>query len=133
MILTTIDLFSMERETIFGQCLAKANHYMAVGGSKGRRIIKDAVFKAYEQTFRSQCTIYRNRGVNAPFRLIVDVYHSSNRFDLDNSLKTILDLLQDVGAITNDNLCVGIEATKHIDRSNPRVVFGIEEIEPRLF
>ena len=123
----------MERETIFGQCLAKANHYMAVGGSKGRRIIKDAVFKAYERTFRSQCTIYRNRGVNAPFRLIVDVYHSSNRFDLDNSLKTILDLLQDVGAITTDNLCVGIEATKHIDRSNPRVVFGIEEIEPRLF
>lgn len=106
---------------------------MAVGGNKGRRIIKDAVFRAYERSFCSQCTIYRNKGINAPFRLLIDVYHSSNRFDLDNSLKTVLDLLQDVGAITNDNLCMGIEATKHIDRSNPRIVFGIEEIEPRLF
>lgn len=123
----------MERETIFGQCLAKANHYMAVGGGNGRRIIKDAAFRAYERSFRSQCAIYKDRGINAPFRLLIDVYHSSQRFDLDNSLKTILDLLQDVGAITNDNLCVGIEAIKHVDRSNPRVVFGIEEIQPRLF
>ena len=123
----------MEKETIFGQCVAKANHYMAVGGDKGRRIIKDAVLRAYERSFCSQCTIYRNKGINAPFRLIIDVYHSSQRFDLDNSLKTVLDLLQDVGAISNDNLCVGIEATKHIDRDNPRIVFGIEEIEPRLF
>lgn len=83
--------------------------------------------------FARNVEFYRNRGINAPFRILIDMYHSSNRFDLDNSLKTVLDLLQDVGAITNDNLCVGIEATKHIDRSNPRVVFGIEEIEPRLF
>lgn len=122
----------MERETIFGQCVAKANHYMAVGGNEKRRIIKDGILRAYERSFCSQCTIYRNRGINAPFRLKIDVYHSSNRFDLDNSLKTVLDLLQDVGAISNDNLCVGIEATKHIDKNNPRVVFGIEELEPRL-
>ena len=83
--------------------------------------------------FARNVEFYRNRRINAPFRILIDMYHSSNRFDLDNSLKTVLDLLQDVGAITNDNLCVGIEATKHIDRSNPRVVFGIEEIEPRLF
>lgn len=106
---------------------------MAVGGDKGRRIIKDAVFRAYERSFCSQCTIYRNRGINAPFRLLIDVYHSSRRFDLDNSLKTVLDLLQDVGAISNDNLCIGIQATKHIDRSNPRIVFALEEVEPRLF
>lgn len=123
----------MERETIFGQCLAKANHYMAVGGDKGRRIIKDAVFRAYERSFFAlNVQFYRNRGVNAPFRLLIDVYHSSRRFDLDNSLKTVLDLLQDVGAITNDNLCVGIQATKHIDRDNPRIVFVLEEVEPRL-
>lgn len=106
---------------------------MAVPGQGGRRIVKDAVFRAYERSFCSQCTIYRNRGINAPFRLKIDVYHSSNRFDLDNSLKTVLDLLQDVGAITNDNLCMGIEATKHIDKVNPRIVFALEEVEPRLF
>ncbi len=105
---------------------------MAVGGNEKRRIIKDGILRAYERSFCSQCTIYRNRGINAPFRLLIDVYHSSNRFDLDNSLKTVLDLLQDVGAITNDNLCMGIEATKHVDKNNPRVVFGIEELEPRI-
>ncbi|MGI6243903.1 MAG: RusA family crossover junction endodeoxyribonuclease [Prevotella sp.] len=122
----------MEKETIFGQCVAKANHYLAVPGQGGRRIVKDAVLRAYERSFCSQCTIYRHKGINAPFRLIIDVYHSNKRYDLDNSLKTVLDLLQDVGAITNDNLCVGIQATKHIDKSNPRVVFGIEELEPRI-
>ncbi len=123
----------MDKETIFGQCVAKANHYMAVGGNEGRRVIKDGILRAYERSFCSQCAIYRNKGINVPFRLLIDVYHSCNRFDLDNSLKTVLDLLQDVGVITNDNLCMGIEATKHIDRSNPRIVFEIEEIEPRLF
>ena len=123
----------MKRETIFGQCLAKANHYLAVPGQGGRRIIKDNQLRAYEKSFKSQCRIYRNKGINKPFRLVIDVFHGSNRFDLDNSLKTILDLLQDVRAITNDNLCVGIDATKHVDRTNPRVVFGIEELEPTLF
>lgn len=123
----------MERETIYGRCLAKANHYMAVPGQGGRRIIKDGAFRAYERSFKSQCRIYKGKGISSPFRLIIDVYHSSKRFDLDNSLKTVLDLLQDVGAITNDNLCMGIEATKHIDPRSPRVVFAIEETEPRFF
>lgn len=123
----------MEKETIYGQCVAKANHYLAVPGQGGRRIIKDERLRAYEQSFRSQCRIYKGKGINTPFRLMIDVYHSSQRFDLDNSLKTILDLLQDVGAISNDNLCIGIQATKHIDRSNPRIVFALEEVEPRLF
>ena len=56
-----------------------------------------------------------------------------DRYDLDNSLKTILDCLQYVKAITNDSYCVGIVANKHIDRNNPRVAFAIEELEPKLF
>ena len=50
-----------------------------------------------------------------------------------NSLKTLLDLLQDVKAITNDSLCMEIEAKKVIDRTRPRVTFAIEEFEPRFF
>lgn len=50
------------------------------------------------------------------------------RFDLDNALKTILDCLQMVEAITNDSLCFEIHAEKRIDRRNPRVEFGMEEI-----
>ena len=54
--------------------------------------------------------------------------HGNIRFDLDNTLKTILDCLQMVEAITNDSLCFEIHAEKRIDRRNPRVEFGMEEI-----
>lgn len=80
----------------------------------------------------SQCRIYRDRLISCRFTLYVAVYESSIRYDLDNALKTILDCLQMAKAITNDNLCVKIVAEKRIDKNNPRVVFAIEEHEPRL-
>ena len=124
----------MDFETINGQILAKANHYLAVPDSEGgRRIIKDKEFREYERNFMKQCKVYRNRLISHPFILHADVFQSSVRYDLDNSLKTILDLLQDVQAITNDNLCIGIQATKHIDPKNPRVEFSIQETEPTIF
>jgi Holliday junction resolvase RusA-like endonuclease len=125
---------AMETETIFGQVIAKANNYLAVpDGQGGRRMIKNDLIRRYEQSFCAQCKIYRNRLINGRFRLKIDVYHSSMRFDLDNSLKTILDCLQMVKAITDDNLCYAIEATKHVDKRNPRIVFGIDVYEPSLF
>lgn len=124
----------MDKETIFGQIVSKANNYQAVPdkATGGRRIIVNECVRQYEQSFMDQCRIYKNRGISAPFNLQIDVYESSARYDLDNALKTFLDCLQMVKAITNDNLCVGIHARKHIDRRNPRVVFGIEELEPTL-
>ena len=112
----------MEIETIFGQIVAKANHYQAVPGRNGeKRIIKDDKIRAYERSFIEQCTKYRNRRISSRFRLFVRVWHSSVRFDLDNSLKTLLDCLQMVEAIMDDKLCFQIEAEKHIDKRNPRV------------
>ena len=88
----------MEIETIYGQVIAKANHYQAVPGKFGtKRIIKDEKIRTYERSFAQQCKIYRNRGISSRFRLFVRVFHSSVRFDLDNSLKTLLDCLQMVG------------------------------------
>lgn len=119
----------METETIFGQVIAKANHYQAVPGKFGaKRIIKDEKIRAYEKSFMQQCKIYRNKGISSRFRLFVRVYHSSVRFDLDNSLKTLLDCLQMVGAITDDKLCFQIEAEKKIDRYHPRIEFAILEV-----
>jgi Holliday junction resolvase RusA-like endonuclease len=122
-------------ETIFGQVIAKANHYLVVPDSHngGKRLIKDDELRAYEKLFIQQCVIYKDRCINRPFKLVIDVFQSSNRFDLDNSLKTILDLLQYVHAISDDNLCMKIEATKHIDRERPRVVYSIEEYEPSFY
>lgn len=119
----------METETIHGQIIAKANHYQAVPGKFGaKRIIKDEKIRAYEKSFMQQCKIYRNKGISGRFRLFVRVYHSSVRFDLDNSLKTLLDCLQMVGAITDDKLCFQIEAEKKIDRYHPRIEFAILEV-----
>lgn len=125
----------MDREVIYGQILAKANHYMAVPDTAigGRRIILDEAYKAYQKSFIQQCHLYKDRGIDRPFLLFCHVWHGNRRFDLDNSLKTLLDLLQDVGAITDDNLCIGIQAVKHVDPQNPRVEFAIGELEPRLF
>ena len=119
----------MEIETIHGQIIAKANHYQAVPGRNGeKRIIKDEKIRAYERSFMEQCTKYRNKGISSRFRLFVRVFHSSVRFDLDNSLKTLLDCLQMVGAITDDKLCFQIEAEKRIDKYNPRVEFALLEV-----
>lgn len=119
----------MEIEVIHGQIIAKANHYQAVPGKFGKkRIIKDEVIRAYERSFIEQCEVYRNKRISSRFRLFVRVYHSSVRFDLDNSLKTLLDCLQSVNAITDDNLCFQIEAEKHIDKYHPRIEFAILEV-----
>lgn len=115
-----------------GQIPGKANHYMAVGGNAERRIIKDSTIRAYEQSFCLQCRHYKNKHIDSPFMLQVTVYYDNVRFDLDNSLKTLLDCLQYVDAITDDNLCYQILATKRIDRSRPRVEFQIKEINEHL-
>lgn len=120
---------TMEIEVIHGQIIAKANHYQAVPGKgNNKRIIKDEKIRAYERSFIQQCKVYRNRRISSRFRLFVRVWHSSVRFDLDNSLKTLLDCLQMVGAITDDNLCFQIEAEKHIDKYRPRVEFALLEV-----
>ena len=126
----------MEVETIHGQIIAKSNHYMSVPGKSGeRRIIKDEAIRAYERSFMEQCVKYRNRRISSRFRLFVRVWHSSVRFDLDNSLKTLLDCLQMAGAITDDKLCFQIEAEKRIDKYRPRIEFALLEVneQKKLF
>ena len=124
----------MCKEIILGQIVAKANNYQAVpDGSGGRRIIKDDTIRQYEKDFAKQCNLYKNKGINTPFTLVADVFFKSNKYDLDNSLKTLLDCLQDVKAIRDDNLCIRIEATKHIDADNPRVEFELITQQLKLF
>ena len=117
----------MEKETIYGQVVSKANNYQVGNDKHGQRyIIKSEAMRAYERSFMEQCRIYKDRNVNCYFTLYVAVYESSVRYDLDNALKTLLDCLQMVKAITDDNLCRKIVAEKRIDKYRPRVVFGIE-------
>ena len=99
----------MEIETIYGQVIAKANNYQAVPGKDGR-------IREYEKSFCLQCKKYRGKRISGRFKLFIRVWHGNIRFDLDNALKTILDCLQMVEAITNDSLCFEIHAEKRIDR-----------------
>ena len=123
----TLKTRKMERETIYGQVVSKANNYEIGNDKHGQRyIIKSEAMRAYERSFMEQCRIYKDRNVNCYFTLYVAVYESSVRYDLDNALKTLLDCLQMVKAITDDNLCRKIVAEKRIDKHRPRVVFAIE-------
>ena len=122
----------MERETIYGQVIAKANNYQAVpDGKGGKRIIKNDAIRSYERLFARQCTIYRNRRINVPFRLDIDVWFPTLRQDLDNALKTILDCLQYCNAITDDNLCRTILANKYVDKHCPRIEYSITPLQPQ--
>lgn len=125
--------FPFDTETIYGQVVSKANNYMVGRSGSNRHIIKSPAITDYERSFIEQCKVYRNRHINGRFVLYVAVYESNVRYDLDNALKTILDCLQMVCAITDDNLCVKIVAEKRIDKNNPRIVFAIGELEPTLF
>ena len=117
----------MEIETIYGQVIGKANNYMVVPCGDGKRLIKNDKIREYERLFANQCKIYRNKRISSRFQMFVYIFNTSDRFDLDNALKTILDCLQYVEAITDDNLCSKIVAEKSIDRRNPRVEFMIVE------
>lgn len=122
------------KETILGQCVAKANHYMSVPAANGeRRIIKDDAIRDYERSFARQCFKYKDKRIDELFTLNITVYHSSKRYDLDNSLKTVLDCLQYCNAITDDKNCIEINAKKKIDKRNPRVEFEIIPMVRNLF
>ncbi len=92
---------------------------------KGRFYKSDEV-KAYEEAFILQSSRYRGKNIEAPFHITIDVYFRSNRSDLGNAEKVILDCLQQCKAIKNDRQCVGLTMWKHIDPENPRVEYSIK-------
>lgn len=114
------------RQTIVGQTPSKSNSYKVITidghGSLGK---SDALIR-YERDFFMQCSL-RRAGIDRRFKLTVDIYFRSDRSDLDNALKVILDCLQACGVIKNDRLCAEIHARKLIDAKNPRIEFEIEE------
>ncbi len=120
-------------EVIDGQIVAKANNYQAVPdkATGGRRMIKSDKVRAYEKSFVAQCKKYAGMMIDRPFELVATIFYKSQVYDLDNSLKTLLDCLQYVKAITDDNLCVRITADKRIDPYRPRVEFALVTTPPQ--
>ena len=110
--------------TILGQVPSKSNGYR-IGGN---RLYKTVDLKSYEVSFEWQIRKHKGETVRVPFEIWIDVYFQSNRSDLDNAAKVILDCLQNTGIIENDRLCSVLVMRKHVDKENPRIEFEIKAI-----
>lgn len=110
---------------IHGIAPSKSNCYKIIKLGNHASLAKTKVLKTYEDTFYMQVGKARGAMIDDFFDFEVDVYYPSNRSDLDNSLKIILDCLQACNVIKNDNKCTKIVARKFIDKNDPRIEFKI--------
>lgn len=115
-------------QTIYGQTPSKSNCYRIVAISGHGSLAKTPLLKAYEKSFYLQCSHYRNKEIKGLFELKINVFNSSQRPDLDNAFKVVLDCLQSCKAIANDRNCIKIEAQKFVDKENPRIEFELKEV-----
>ena len=115
-------------QTILGQAPSKSNAYKIINIAGHAKLGKTSSTTKYEKSFYMQVGSYRNLMIEGFFELYVRVYFSTMSHDLDNSLKVILDCLQQTRTIKNDNKCVKIVAEKFIDKNNPRIEFRLVEV-----
>jgi Holliday junction resolvase RusA-like endonuclease len=116
------------KQTIYGTVPSKSNCYKIVQIKGQTTLAKQAVLRKFEADFYIQCNHYRNVNIEGYFELHMDVFYPSQRADLDNSLKVVLDCLQRVKAIKNDNKCTGLSIRKFLDKGNPRIEFEIKQV-----
>lgn len=109
---------------IRGQIPSKSNCYRIVNINGRAKLAKQKVLTEYEKIFYIQCP-ERGRMVDGFFKLVAKIYYSSNRPDLDNSLKILLDCLQLTNTIKNDRYCVHIDIQKFIDKKEPRIEYEV--------
>lgn len=118
--------FKTMKQVIHGICPSKSNCYRVNQHTKG--LYKTKALTDYEKSFYLQCNIYRNKNIGEQFEIYLDVFYPSQRADLDNALKVVMDSLQHCKAIVNDRSCVKIVAQKYMDKANPRIEFEIKKI-----
>jgi Holliday junction resolvase RusA-like endonuclease len=118
-----------EYQTILGQVPSKSNCYKIITLSGHGSLAKTPALKDYEKSFYLQCNQYRNKNIKKLFELHLNVFNSSQRPDLDNAFKTVLDCLQACKAIDNDRNCIKSVAQKFVDKERPRIEFFISQIK----
>jgi len=117
-----------EKQTILGQAPSKSNCYRIITTNGHGSLTKTGKLASYEKSFYLQCNVYRGKLIKGLFALKINVFNATQKPDLDNVFKVVLDCLQSCKAITNDRNCVKIEAEKFVDKLNPRIEFVIEEV-----
>lgn len=113
------------KQTIFGNPPSKSNCYKIITLSGHGSLAKTPALKKYENDFFIQCNHYRNKNLEGYLEFHIDVFYPSQKSDLDNVLKVVLDCLQKVKAFPNDNKITRIVANKFLDKDNPRIEFEI--------
>ena len=113
--------------TIYGQVPSKSNGYKIITISGHSSLAKTKAPKDYERKFYLQCPL-RGEEIAEPFAIDMDVYYNSNRPDLDNAFKIVLDCLQLCKAIKNDRYCFEIHARKLVDKVIPRIELSITKL-----
>jgi len=114
--------------TIKGQVPSKSNGYRIANN----RLFKSKELKEYEEAFAWQLAKeYKITGIayENKFGVSMRIFFQSNRSDLDNAAKVILDCLQSNSVVKNDRNCFQLQMTKEIDKLNPRVELFIYELE----
>lgn len=119
----------MKEQVIYGVPPSKSNCYKVVTIHGHGSLAKTSAMKEWERSFYMQCGTYRDKMIKSYFKMEVDVYFPSQRSDLDNAMKGILDCLQACRAIDNDRWLVELHARKFIDKYRPRVEFTIIPVE----
>lgn len=122
-------LVMKHEQVIYGTPPSKSNSYRIITINGHGSLAKTDAMKKYERDFYLQCGAYRNKGIKNFFELYMDAYLPTQRQDLDNLLKGVLDCLQGCKAIANDRYCVKIVAQKFIDPVRPRIEFTLKEVE----
>ena len=115
-------------QTIYGKVPSKSNCYKIITLNGHGSLAKTPALKLYEKSFYLQCNQYRNKSIKGLFELNLSVFNESQRPDLDNSFKVILDMLAACKAIENDRNCIKITAQKFVDKKNPRIEFELIEV-----
>lgn len=113
--------------TILGQVPSKSNGYKIANN----RLYKSKELIEYENKFKWLLALAKGKPsepIKDKFAIEIFVYFQSNRSDLDNSAKIILDCLQNCNVIENDRLCHRLLMYKFIDKENPRIEFEITRL-----
>lgn len=91
---------------------------MLIKSRKARDWINDAML---------QITGEKRIGLTCKVKLVVHVHYRNPQSDLD--IELLCDLLQKTGVIKNDNQIYEKHSFKHLDETDPHVVWCVETIE----